>query len=112
MRRGAPPAYVECPDVSYKAIHEEAQQAAATCLTYTEFRVLQYKQERGLTIDEIDDLLKKDPLFNPAELCSDSTRTLQGLANKATAVEHREIDLWKEGDGNQTLVLWLRTSRT
>jgi hypothetical protein len=108
----APPKeYDECPDAEMRAKIRECSKAAAGCLTYTEFRILEYKLVRDLTLADTDELIQriKDPRFNPAELRTDSTRTLQGWANKASHVKHREINVWRPGDGDQQLVMWLRS---
>ena len=100
----------ECPDATLQETIAEGRKAAAGCLTYSEYRVTEYKLGRRLRQEDGDALLKmlRDPRFQVNEIRTNSMRTLEDWAQKANDIQHWEINLKEECDGNQELVLFLR----
>jgi len=83
-------------------------------VTRTEYMIAQLASEEKLTkrtTNRVIKLVKRDD-FVPAEIRTDRIQQIESWIEKADGGTIFEYDVWKEGDGQQDLKLYIRNLRT
>ena len=83
-------------------------------VTKSEFMIVQLASDEKLTKRTANRIIKmvKRKDFNPAEIRSSKIQSLESAIAKADGGSIFEYDVWKQGDGQQDLKLYLRNLRT